>query len=767
MAFADEVVKDGRGRAIRLDFSTDKFSTIAFRVGDVAGKLDGTNIYSGRLVSMSRLARAFGQDRIAAGARFDVTLDNPDGLFDAWFARASVNTTFALQCRAYVTLYDPAARTSFVSQQLGQFAARRFSRNNSRVTVVLEDDMLARLSEGVQLPTIYDWSITGSAATNPIINDSSVMGGSGETRISMPPSMNLDSPIPLVFGLDWVELPGPLLAMVPALTFREHSVIPLCARVDTSLHAGEVTNLRALVKYDGREEPVDIPRTFQNGSATVTIWSEHVSGTISKDGLTWVVLYLLIRNSNLWSYFSRSGYGNETRSGDGRDFYSTSYLGGTVRTTDGSNLPIYMDHELRVPASVRLFAKGTVWSGTESDAKNFHPLYVLKDISEDYTKNGPTVASIAATYSGFPDAQVVGKISDGSVRAALTGIAQSCDFDVFMNNAGELDFCLATWTSALAVELAASSVSKTFPFILEHEVSNVEEWFPEDGERGAFANKYFNEGTRPNDADQIPEPPRGPFIYTSQYANTYAVSPETRLVERRIQCSWLPFDKTTDHPFPTRALQLEVVPRIRFRTGIAALRLDLGDFFYFSWSRGLTPLAYETDLFQVEAIAYDAATDAVDIEAIFRRDMTRNGYLLDNQAMRLITSDATFAGDPRVQDSSTAVSFTAGSLVTAGVLAGDVLVLLDATLAAGVYTRFRAVRITAVNVFTPTECTIASDDLDFDAASLTTVTTWKILRGATTAMATGDYPSGDFYGKASTEDDENSAAATSAALTGG
>lgn len=764
MAFADEVVKEGRGRVIRLDFSTDKFSTIAFRISDVAGKMDG--VYSGRLVSMSRIARAFGQDRIAAGARFDVTLDNTDGLFDTWFNRANVNTTFALQCRVYVTLYDPATSpSSFASQQLGQFAARRFSRNNSHVTVVLEDDMLARLSEGIQLPTIGDWAATGSAATNCLINDSSEVGGTGETRISMPPDMNIDSPIPLVFGLDWVELPGPLLAMVPAETFWEQSVIPLCARVDTTLHAGEVTELRALVKYDGREEPVDIPRTFQNGAATLTLWSEHVSGTISKDGFTWVVLCILVRNSLLWEHFSRKGYGHETVHGDGREFYSSSYLGGTAKTEDGSNLPVYTGHGLSVPASVRLFAKGSVWSGTESDAKNFHPMYVLKDLAEDYTKNGPTVASFAATYAGCVDAQVVGKISDGTVRAAITGIAQSCDFDAFINNAGELDFCLSTWTAALAIELAAAAADKSFPIIYEHEVANVEEWFPEDGERGAFANKYFNEGTRPNDADQMPEPPRGPFIYTSQYANTYAVAPETRLVERRIQCSWLPFAKTTDHPFPTRALQLEVVPRIRFRTGIAALRLDLGDFFYFSWSRGLSPVAYETDLFQVEAIAYDASTDTVDVEAIFRRDMGRKGYLLDNQAMRLITSDATFAGDPSVTDASTTVNFSAGNLTSSGVLAGDLLVLLDATLATGIYTRFRAVRIVSVN--SATQVTIASDDLDFDAGAPTAVTTWKILRGAITAMATADYPSGDYYGKASTEIDQSSAGVTSGALTGG
>lgn len=760
MSWNDEVERDRRGRLVACAFSTDNFSTIDFRAADVAANVSG-NWYDARIVSISRITRAFGQDRISAGARFDITLDNSDGFFDTWFNKALANTTWKLRCRLSIYLYDVTAPVVSVGKQLGEFAVRRFLRRNSHVVVTFEDDMLARFTEGLQPPTIRDWAATDDEDTNPIFNDPS--GPSTGGNISLPPNVSMDTPIPLVFGSDWVETFGPMAAIAQSATYEKKSALLICCSADTP---STPTQLRMLLSRKDGMVFEDIPSTFvdpRDPHGSFPIWTYEVSSSIVMTSGSFIVGYIVIDNEALCNFLvlmrrthlppllddGAGGYMN----GDGRDLWP-------FKPDDGQAV----DYSA-VSANGRWFVKGSSLSGTQSAAKNFHPAYVLKDLAESYSQHAIAVSStgLSNAYAAATDAAVVGKVSDGNARTAVSAICRSSDMDVFINYSGQLDFCMASWTEALAAEML--SATPGFMEIFEHQVSGVEEWLPEPGERGAFFNKYFSTGLRDYDAELKVAPTKGPFIYTSQYAGTYAVDPDTRLLEGEIDWTWAPYDKTTDHPFATRALQLEVVPRIRFKGGLHLLRLDLGEFFYFTWSRGVSPAVYDQDLFQVESISWDHATDEVEFEAIFRRDNDRPGYILDDESKRLITSSATFAGDPTVTDSSTTVNFSAGDLTAAGVLANDILVLLDATLATGVYTRFRALRIASIN--TATQVTIASSDLDFDAPSGSAVVTWKILRGAITDMTGADYSTGDYYGKASTNANQDSGGSQASVLTGG
>ncbi len=770
MAWADEVVKDGRGRAIRLDFSTDRFSTVSMRVASVAGKLDGTNWYDERVARTGRISRALGEERVAAGAKFDVQLSNPDGYFDTWFDREEVNTTWKLRCRLYITLFEPPAPTSFASKMLGDFAVRSIRRNNSTVSVDLEDDILASMPAGIETPTIQDWMNTGTAATNPLLNTDN------RAWVSFPPGVDEDTPLPLLFGEDWHPPVGGLMGALrrhanyqPAYgngRYREHFALPICATRSTGSFTSEIQRLFV----DAR----DIGFKTMEFDISTNVFTTQRSATITKNGDSWQVIYVLVDIDSLIMRFS-AAHGLPLI--EGRD-PATGDTGLTDFGDDGRDLLPFFDGDtdlqvvrarwFGIATRLKYSVRAGLFSGYTS-SPTFYALDVVRDLREYYTKNPP---ALDTDSFGKEDAAGWGRTASGSVasgesiRSVLSKIAQSFDSDFFINWDGELAVSGNSWTEELAAE--AYATTKQLPTIYEHEISDFEEWFPEPGERGAYANSYSVEGaktdrTDPEDRIGFDRLGQGPYIFTPP--NDFGVTAATRIIPGVIQMGWLPRSKQRLNPFTTRRLQFEVVPRIRFRTALHALRLDLGGVFYFQWSRGVSPAAYENDLFQVEGISWDPATDSVEIEAVFRRDLSRMGYILDNQAFRLITSDATFAGDPRVQDASTTVSFTAGNLTSAGVLAGDALVLLDATLAAGIYTRFRALRIASVD--SATALTIASDDLDFDAASLTTVTTWKILRGSVTDMTGSNYTAGDYYGKASTNADQDSAGDPAGILDGG
>src|SRR5689334_9742515 len=103
MAFADEVVKAGRGVAYYLDLSLDGFATVAFRYATHAGRFDGSHDYEARIRSMGSLARSLGHGVTAAGS-VDVLLDNTDEQAD-WVMDAVNAYALRASVRLYVAIY--------------------------------------------------------------------------------------------------------------------------------------------------------------------------------------------------------------------------------------------------------------------------------------------------------------------------------------------------------------------------------------------------------------------------------------------------------------------------------------------------------------------------------------------------------------------------------------------------------------------------------------------------------------------------------------
>lgn len=184
--------------------------------------------------------------------------------------------------------------------------------------------------------------------------------------------------------------------------------------------------------------------------------------------------------------------------------------------------------------------------------------------------------------------------------------------------------------------------------------------------------------------------------------------------------------------------------RISLTTGMQAVELEPGGFFSMAWTRGGTGAPYASCLWRVESWSLDATSATIAIEAIWVDDLINPvtlPYLLDNEALaaRVQSTDAGM-GAATVTDGSLVIEFDlpgGDTLLDYGVAIGDVVVIEDASETLG-FTRNRAMRITAVDGFSP-ECTVAGSS-DFGTAGAHAVSAWAIYRGATNQLAVGDDP---------------------------
>jgi hypothetical protein len=186
------------------------------------------------------------------------------------------------------------------------------------------------------------------------------------------------------------------------------------------------------------------------------------------------------------------------------------------------------------------------------------------------------------------------------------------------------------------------------------------------------------------------------------------------------------------------------------------MALELGDFFQMSVTRGGAsfPDTYTDAIWKVESLNYLHETGQVEVEAVWASDiLTEVPFLLDDEALITRADSATYNGGGvtvSVLDDNVA-TFSAGNLTSAGVQAGDILVLQDgdANEASTEFAHNRGIRITVIN--SAFELTV-SDTIRAVGGTIA-ISTWKILRGHTTyPTAISDatnYPDGSrMYGKA-------------------
>lgn len=785
MSFDTEVVKDGIGRAIRVDVSTDKFSSVEARWGNVAGELDGTNMYSSRINSLGMVRRGFGQQRVATGGTTSLVLDNADGALDNYATYLSMSTLAKFRCRIYVVLFSAGpgvTPSSGDSKLLGEFALSSWPRRtNTTITMELADDVMGAVGQQAVLPTLADWEAVGSGVTNPLFD------GFGR-----PDSLDGEGAVPvqLAFGEDWL-LAMPHLLPIGAVdsAYENSMIVPICCTSDTGSGSdNDCTNLRIswLNPGAGVNTPrlVDVPRTIWDdvNGVDLEVWRVERSPTITKDGRSFKIIYLVVRadlgvnlntTNNYLTGLSQAAPGGSNFSYDQSQFQLEAmggYPWGALAKMRGyvSNNPGKPQYANVGAGVIAWFVKGFPLSArTQQAAPEQHPIDVLADLvlyySESTTITVDTTAA-ARVKAGTPHSAAFGVVQPWterannpaifqpppSLRQAITKISQSADIDSFINWSGQFSF------SSDVRDFTVVTGALTAIELKEEQASGFEDWIPANGERWAVFNRLFFTGGKAYPAEGREVPYQGPFDF---FAGDTGVNIEDRIIEASLEQGWCAWRKQAQAPWSWRQVDTSARPMLRFRYNISALRLELGMYFRMSWTRGPSITSpYVTTIFQCESITYAPGDDSVEIEAVWRGDVEEeNPYLLDDETL-LVRSKGALSGtaDPTGGDE---VDFGGSiDLDSMGVEEGDILILRDSTQAADVFTRNGAWRI--VTKDSATHVFIALNGLGaYPAAGSVANADWSIVRGFTTYHTAvtdpTNYPDGSLmYGKVTNEDGE-------------
>jgi hypothetical protein len=786
----DELMKDGRGRVIRIDGSIDKFSTVAYRWGEAAGALDGTNDYNARILSVAPVRRSLGEQRVATASTCTVVLDNADGGLDALAGQASLPTQSRLRLRIYVALYDPAASPLvFASKLLGEFSlAQWIRRDNTTLTLSLADDVMGAVSQQATLPNFLDWhNVGGSAATNPLYD-----------AFSLPDSETEYTSLQLAFGEDWVLAhPHVLPHGTVDAAYQGKVIIPICCTRSTdAVSATEITALRiSWLNWDtGSVELRDVPTTavenVVGGAATSrNVWTIERSPTITKDGKTFKIIYLVVRSDlgcfeimNNWLTGQKAipgGTGGFHPQPQFEGLGNYGFGGIAAQRAWASNDPERPQYAYFAAGVLAWYVKGVPLSArTQTTTAIQHPVDVLTDLVSYYSNNtGITldtaqmarvkVATRIAACAGTVQPWMTGPkrgdpvfVPPPSLRQTITAICQSSDIDAFINWSGEFslstdfwDFTIATsgtasWTPDAAYQTSGNGTTTQYiPAVIPETwlQDGVEEWVPSEGERWAPYNRLWFNGAKASPGDGIQSVPfQGPWDFDNWDTS---ITLSYRIVEATLEQGWRPFRQQAIAPAYWRQLNSVARTMVRFRTHIGGLMLEIGQYFALSWTRGPTLGGpYSGTIFQCEAITYAPGDDSVEVTAVWRQDvMTERQYLLDDETM-IVRSKGGLSGSATPDGAGTVNFGGTINLTTMGVVAGDILVLRDTSQAADVFTLNAAFRIGTVSA-TSLDCAAGTPPVGtvVDAD-------WSIQRGATTYhTAVSDptnYPlGGEMYGK--------------------
>jgi hypothetical protein len=760
VSFDSEVVKPGRGRSILIDVSTDGFATVPYRWGDKSGTFDGaTSARQNRLISISPIKRALGRNRIAASSTCTIEIDNADGAIDALCGRGAMASVAAARFRIYVVIWDPVAGYADGTSDnklLGEFSLMQWPvQNNSTVTFSLADDFMSRLGSGLQLPTLRDWIGIGTSSNNPFFR-----------AVGYPSSISIDTPIQLAFGEDWL-LAFPHL--IPwqnnafATTYYNKVIVPLYSTTDLSAVSqsliddfGVITEEVEFTLPDPALPPVPrrvqmVNRRSSYDAATntnVQYITVEKSPTITKGGIDFQVVYLVCSREPLSVAVSAL-------------LEQYKYAGDYQQYAVDTAGPEY----IRFAPIQRWFFRGNPLSQRTNPPTEFgssHPIDVLTDLVSEYSAATIDATTAARIRAGTPNARCAGAVQpwyetdDGplprSLRQEITKLAQSSDIDVFIDWGGDVAFSADIWDLTTATQAAALLE------VQETELISIERWIPSDGERFAPFNRVnFNGGRASlldNTGGQDLPPFQGPFDVSNA-----DIALNVRVVEVVVEQGWNTYlDQRKLDPLAWRNLDGSARDRVKFRTHIGGLRLELGAYFKLTWTRGPSlGSPYSSTIFQCEGITYSPMDDIVEIEAIWRDDtQTERQYLLDNETL-LVRSKGVGSGNANT-DGTNLVEFDGTiNLTTMGVAVGDVLILRDSTQAADVFTRNAAFRITSVNAgLGQVEVNDPAGAASIPAGTVSNAD-WSIVRGATTYPTAisdpSNYPSGGaIYGKVTKAD---------------
>lgn len=761
MAFNDEVVKSGKGRAIRVDISLDGFSTVAHRYGDVAGPLDGTNMYSARVLSLGTIRRGLGQQRLMTSGTTSIRLANADGGVDWICGRESIVSATRARFRVYVVLYDVSAakaglNPNFTSKLLGEFTLTKQwpVQTDDAVELALSDDAMGPLAQQAALPTLADWAASGSAVNSPL-----------QRGMGLPSSLSSVSAVQLAFGEDWV-LAMPHIIPYENNNYTHKVVVPVCCTTNLDEVTGtEISSLRVEAYYrDDKVEFLNIPRNVSNtvtGSVVRNNWFIEKSPTIYKGGREFRIIYLvvdLLAGPDMYSLIGPQVLpsGEDATTEAARDAYENPHMWEGGYPLGAMNWA-GRDYKQNLCKAITWWVQGPELSSRTGAEPVKHTVDVVIDLATHYSsapniavnttaaanvKTGNRFAACAGVVQPWTTGPKKGDTSVApppSLRQTLSLLAQSADIDIFIDWAGQLSFSSDARLYDVTTQVAAS------PLFAEEQMSGMQRTVPGDGERFAPFSRVYLEGGKAYPPEGRGIPYQGPFDFGG---GEFTIDVTERIVEATLAQGWRPFRQQVQAPLYWRQFDTAARDRISFRTDISALRLDLGDYFRVRWTR--TPSLggpYVETVFQLESISYAASDDSIEIEAIWRGDLlTEKQYLLDDETLLvrafIHVESLIFSGGESVEyfddlgDSQP----------------GDILVLKDSSLAEDDFGRYGAWRIIDIGTYLQIE---VNAEGNYPTAGTVAAWDWYIVRGATTYPTDGDDPTnyplgGEMYGKITT-----------------
>lgn len=773
MAFADDVVKPGRGRAIRIDVSLDDFSTVPYRYSDIAGFLDGGGaaMYEPRVLSMGTLSRGLGQNRVMTSGSTSLVLANADGAVDWLCGRENISNIVKARFRIYVVIYDAttadAGALVISSKLLGEYSiAKQYPvQTDTAVEVQLADDTLGALAQQAALPTLEDWAAVGTAANSPLKNG-----------MGLPRTISGRTVVQLAFGEDWIQALPPIIPWGND-NYKGSVIIPICSTTNLDdADPDEVSRLRMEAWLsDDRASWLDLPRQFTSGwdaAPTVTDnWVIERSPIITKGTRQFRIIYIVTKGDYFGPAYLRPLYGDIV-SLTGEDSVPSAQVDATLSSHqyDGgyplsainwagfgfrNNLSRIIQSWVKMP---------TASSITNPTDPSKHACDIASDLAIYYASRTNSVNTTArsrvkagnrhAIAAGVVQPWTTGpKKADPietplppSLRQTFSLLAQSADIDLFVDWDGNLSFSSDVYDALTTTQIAS------LPTMREEEISinGIRRGPPSEGERHAAFSRLYLSGGKTMPPEQGLLPFQGPWDFYDQNG----ISFDDRAVESTWYQGWRTYRQQTQTPLYWRMLDITARDVVTVRTNLSWLRLDLGDYFRLTWTRGLGG-PYVDSVFQVESISWSPASDEVEISAVWRDELTTvRSYILDDEDL-LVATDVSFS-DSIVTSGSTALA-TWADLINIEGYQGMVLVLMDSSLDEDDFSRFGAWRIISIEQDggDPTKMllTLAENaEGAYPASGTVAGGQWKIVFGATNnepaVVTPALYPSGyEIYGK--------------------
>lgn len=751
--FAELAALPSPGLAVLVEVSTDYFlstlsvSGVVQRWSTVAGTFASLE-YSAGIASVGRHQRNLGADGLMTASTLSLVLDNTDGAFDWLTYRTTVESTvFKARFKVSVALFDPTNPSDSQVQQLGIFQPLDMpSRDESRVFLELADDALGDAADLTLTPSALDW-LNHASTTSGNTPWASGVGSLG-VGVTWAPGFDPVRPLPLAFG----RVSIPLRPMV----FGDLGTLPaaICCTTNTTLTPATP---------DAWLNGVYSDRFGAFPGSDNLAYLDRSPFSILKDGRSWRI-WLVQFNLNAMrdsAWVMQGVLGGEL--GSGSSVNRKALAEAFFQRIGNLTCNMWPGSSFTYTAPPSGFTAVALANVTCADvARDLLFRYARTGVQIDSTSFDDVSAHLpaarAAVYVGdvgtrsSVQSQPTVVAEAGQLRGIIRGLCQAGGFDLATLANGAVRALANTATYAAYVGAVGASVQR----IDEERIveGSLRFRIPSQGQRWAPYNRAFIDFG--DSAGYLTPGRNGPFDHASNISSwgrpfTRVIDAALSDVSQGIGDIWsgsvVGFGQA-DAQFP---LESKVRPVVTFRYGLEALRLDLGDYFIMSATRGAqtTLLDTYTDaIWKVEALNFTPESGQVEVTAVWSSDLlTEIPFLLDDETLIVRADSSTYGGGgvtASVTNSKT-VTFSGGNLNTAGVVAGDILVLMDGTEGATAFERNRGLAIDVINSATSLD-TVESV---MSAAGPVAVSTWKILKGHTTYPTSGaNYSDGSrMYGK--------------------